>query len=239
VAANYKLDAVIHLAALGSVPLSYILPTKSMNNNIVGFTNVLELAKTFECKKFVFASSSAIYGRSMIELRAEGGSLLPNSPYGLSKKVNEELAVMLTPPTMNFVGLRFFNVYGPGQSLNGYYTPVIPNFITKEKPEVYGDGEIIRDFTYVDDVCNAIIKALFCDSNVICNVGTGIETSLNQLLEMLDKKDVAVYTDKRQGDVQKSYADTKYAKKVLNFQAMTILSEGIKKTKAFYDDYKE
>lgn len=236
-AANNRLNVVIHLAAMGSVPLSYIHPSKCVDNNIVGFTNVLELSKIFEVKNFVFASSSAVYGKSQIELRSEGSLTLPKSPYGLSKKVNEEMAVMLTPPTMSFVGLRFFNVYGPGQSMNGYYTPVIPNFITKEKPEVYGNGEVIRDFTYVDDVCDAIIKSMYCTSNAIVNVGTGIQTSLNQLLIYLNKKEQAIYTDQRHGDVLKSYADTKYAKNVLNFEAKMSIVDGLKITKAFYDEY--
>lgn len=236
-AANDKVDAIIHLAAVGSVPLSFVSPSKTLNSNVVGFSNIIEMTRSFNIQKFIFASSSSVYGASKINPRKEGTEGGALSPYSLSKKMNEELAILLCPFDTQFVGLRFFNVYGPGQSLVGHYSAVIPRFITEENPEVYGDGETTRDFTFVSDVSEAIIKSLFLTRSAILNVGTGQKTSLSTILGLLGKLDQAVYKDSRHGDVTESYADVSMAQKVLNFTARFDIIQGLELTKSFYDDY--
>lgn len=235
IAGNYNIDAVIHLAAVGSVPASFHNPIRTMQNNVMGFANILELVRTFKVPKFIFASSSSVYGSSVVNPRIEGKEGGPLSPYALSKKTNEELAILLCPFETTFVGLRFFNVYGPGQSLNGEYSAVIPRFINEPNPEVYGDGNTVRDFTYVDDVSDAIMKSLTIERSAIVNVGTGKRTSLNDLLVLLNKADSAIYKEARGGDVRASYADTNHAEKVLGFKAMTDIATGLFKTKKFYE----
>jgi UDP-N-acetylglucosamine 4-epimerase len=237
VAASPKLDAIIHLAAIGSVPLSFVQPAKSMNANVVGFANIIELVRAFEIPKLVFASSSSVYGLSPENPRKEGreGKLL--CPYSLSKRVNEELAILLMPHDSTFVGLRFFNVYGPGQSMLGYYTPVIPRFLTEEVPEVNGDGETIRDYTYVDDVSEAICKSLYLKQSAVLNVGTGSRTSLNELLDLIGKRDKAIYKEPRRGDVRQSWADTSNINNLLKWSANINIKQGLALTKEFYDDF--
>lgn len=237
VAANGHLDAVIHLAAIGSVPLSFLTPSKSLEANVVGFANIIEMIRSFQIKRLVFASSSSVYGISKINPRVEGSEGKTISPYALSKKVNEELAIMLTPSDTTFVGLRFFNVYGPGQPLRGDYSAVIPRFITEEKPQVFGDGNTTRDYTFVDDVTDAIQKSLFCSQSAIVNIGTGTKTTLNELLKYLNKLDQAEYKEERLGDVQASWADTTAANKVLKWSATVGLPQGLAATKAFYDEF--
>lgn len=236
-AANSKVDAIIHLAAVGSVPLSFMSPSKTLNSNVVGFSTILEILRSFKIPKLIFASSSSVYGASQINPRKEGQEGKMLSPYSLSKKVNEELAIMLTPFESTFVGLRFFNVYGPGQSLFGHYSAVIPRFITEKNPEVYGDGETTRDFTYVDDVSDTIIKSLYLDKSSILNVGTGNKSTLNNILTILDKKDKAIYKDNRIGDVKESWADISMSQKILNYQPKVDLIRGLQLTKSFYENY--
>lgn len=235
IAGNYEIDAIIHLAAVGSVPASFYHPIRTMHNNVMGFANIIELVRTFSIPKFIFASSSSVYGSSFANPKKEGKEGKPLSPYALSKQNNEEMAILLCPHDSNFVGLRFFNVYGPGQSLNGDYSAVIPRFINESNPEVYGDGKTIRDFTYVDDVSDAIIKSIDLKRSAILNVGTGHRTSLNELLAILGKEDHAVYKDARPGDVKESFADTALAESVLAFRAKTDIAAGLFKTKKFYD----
>lgn len=236
-AACDKIDAVIHLAAVGSIPLSFQNPHKTMHNNVTGFANIMELVKIFEIPKLIFASSSSVYGASLENPRKEGREGRSLSPYALSKVMNEELAIMLAPIGCSFVGLRFFNVYGPGQSLYGYYSAVIPRFLTEEAPVVYGDGSASRDFTYVDDVCEAVIKSLAVKTSAILNVGTGFQTSINDLLDLIGKRDLAIYKDQRPGDVPKSFADTSKAKEILGFSATISIQQGLEITKQFYDSY--
>lgn len=237
IAAHGPIDSIVHLAAVGSIPLSFHNPKKTMEANVLGFTNIVELCRNFKIKKLVFASSSSVYGASSTLPRREGYEGAHLSPYSLSKRVNEELAIMLMPHDSRFVGLRFFNVYGPGQSLMGYYTAVIPRFITEEHPEVYGDGSTIRDFTFVDDVSVAITKALELDKSTIVNVGTGQTTSINHLLLMLGKQGKAIYKEPRVGEVKASWASTDNAKNILNFTANVSIEAGLEQTKVFYENF--
>lgn len=240
IAANFVPDAIIHLAAVGSVPLSFNMPSNTMKSNVFGFSNMLELLRIFEIKRFIFASSSSVYGSSSINPRVEGQEGKSLSPYAMSKKINEEMAILLTPMHTHFIGLRFFNVYGPGQSLNGHYSPVIPKFIIDDEPTVYGDGFTKRDFTYVDDVSDAIIKCLKLNRSAIMNIGAEAKISLNEILSILGKKDKAVYKDFRNGDIKESYSNSSLAKELINWTANVKFSTGLEITKNFYNtEYKK
>lgn len=231
-----KIDAIIHMAAIGSVPFSFVCPQKSLMTNIIGFTNVLQLTNMLKMNRFVFASSSSVYGNWQHNPRTEGYEGAPLSPYSMAKQDNETLVRMLASDDLKYVGLRFFNVYGPGQSLNGNYTAVIPRFILEDEPEVYGDGETTRDFTFVDDVAEAIILGLNNDGGIY-NVGTGNGISLNVLLSYLGKINSAKYLPNRVGDVKNSWAETKTANERLGFKAKVNINEGLIKTKEFYYEY--
>lgn len=231
---NKNIDIIIHLAAIGSVPLSFANPQHSLQTNIIGFVNVLQLANSLNVKKFIYASSSSVYGDYLENPRVENKIGNALSPYSLSKQNNEYLSQMLLNTDIKRVGLRFFNVYGPGQGLNGYYTPVIPRFILEDEPEVYGDGEVRRDFTYVSDVADAILLSIN-NGNGIYNVGTGVSISLNVILTLLGKINKAKYKKARIGDVLNSCANTCLSEKDLSFKAKIGINEGILKTKNFYD----
>lgn len=234
---NKNIDLIIHLAAIGSVPLSFANPQFSLQTNIIGFVNMLQLANNLNVNKFVYASSSSVYGSSLENPRFESKIGTALSPYSLAKQNNEALSQMLLNQSIKRVGLRFFNVYGPGQGLNGYYTPVIPRFILEDEPEVYGNGEITRDFTFVDDVANAIVLSIE-NGNGVYNVGTGNSISLNVILTLLGKINKAKYKENRPGDVLNSQAYTLLAEKELLFKAKIGINEGILKTKNFYDGNK-
>ncbi len=237
ICANESIDAIVHLAAIGSVPRSFDSPIATVHTNEMGFVSVCELAMNLNVKRLVFASSSSVYGDSNSQIRKEGEEGRPLSPYALSKLMNEAFAnIWLRAAGINFVGLRFFNVYGPGQLPDSVYSAVIPKFINEKNPQVYGDGKTIRDFTYVGDVCLAIRAALIATQtkSAIVNVGTGIGTSLNHLLDLLQKREVATYNKPRIGDVKYSVADLLKCANEIGFVAMTKIDDGMKKTIAYY-----
>jgi UDP-N-acetylglucosamine 4-epimerase len=236
IAANHKIDAVVHLAAMGSVPRSFAQPRDVVMNNELGFVSVMEMCATIGIKKLVFASSSSVYGDSKAISKVEGqeGNLL--SPYALSKKMNEEFAwVWGQAMGITFAALRFFNVYGPGQLPNSPYSAVIPRFICEVRPKVYGDGETARDFTYVDDVCIAIHRALNCQRSAIMNVCGGNSISLNTILEKLDKREVTTYEPARTGDIKFSLGDPTRAKELIGFKTKFSIDQGLIRTKLFYE----
>lgn len=234
--ANDIPDYIVHLAALGSVPRSFKIPLHTTNVNTLGFINIMGVAHLLGVKRVVFASSSSVYGDSFDNFRTEGKEGKPLSPYALTKVDNEHFArVWGSAMGVNTVGLRFFNVYGPGQLPNSPYSAVIPKFINEETPTLYGDGETVRDFTYVDDVCRAIFRAVeYSDSKSgVFNVGTGQGTSLNKLLKILGK--TPTREPERFGDIKYSVANTDLAEKELHFKARTSIFDGLALTKDFYD----
>lgn len=233
--ARYSLDAIIHLAAIGSVPRSFADPVSTLRANVLGFAAIAELASSFNIPRVIYASSSSVYGDHPEYIRVEGREGLPLSPYALSKKTNEDMArIWSSKSWISFVGLRFFNVYGPGQKFDSDYSAVIPKFINSEAPVINGDGQTMRDFTYVDDVCDAIITSLAVKAaSEVFNIGTGKGTTLTELLFRLDKGGY-VTGPERSGDIKKSVADISKARDVLGFVAKTHIKEGLEKTVAFY-----
>jgi nucleoside-diphosphate-sugar epimerase len=231
--------AVVHLAALGSVPRSFLNPIEVIDVNQKGFMSVMQVASQLGVKRMVYASSSSVYGDSKNIVRSEGDTPLPKSPYALSKLHNEQLAfVWGAPAGMEMIGLRFFNVYGPGQRADSQYAAVIPKFLNQDMPTIYGDGRTSRDFTYVNDVCDAIGLAIESKSHsTIINVGTGVGTSLNELVSIMGKK--PEHSKERFGDVKASIASCTKARAVLGFEAKTTLSEGIRKTSEYLKSLKK
>lgn len=237
-----KIDAVVHLAAMGSVPRSFASPIQTIHVNCTGFASIMYTAKMFGIKNFVYASSSSVYGDNKDLVKIEGREGNPLNPYALSKQVNEKFAeVWGVPNGLNCTGLRFFNVYGPGQKTEGAYASVIPRFLTSEKPVVYGDGSATRDFTYVDDVCEAIHNAIIRPmdlknpTHTILNVGAGRGTKVKDLLKLIRKEDLAEFKDERCGDIKTSIADTNRIQNVLNFVPQTKIEDGLIKTNAYYE----
>lgn len=230
IAANGTLDAIVHLAAVGSIPQSFDKPQLTMSVNVHGFSNVAQIARVLQIKHFVYASSSSVYGHSKEQLRKETQTPNPNNPYALSKFMNEQLAAMILPIS---VGLRFFNVYGPGQNFNTAYAPVIPRFINEEIPTVHGDGSTARDFTFVEDACQAIEKSLCFKGQEVLNIGTGKMFSLGHILTLLEKKE-AQFSEQRPGTVEYSCADISRAKRLLGYEPCFTFEQGLQKTVSYY-----
>lgn len=240
---NEKPTHVVHLAALGSVPRSWDQPGLVTDINERGFINVLQAATAIGAERFVFASSSSVYGPSEKNVKWEGQILYPVSPYALTKVQNERFAALwCNTMGMEWMALRFFNVYGPGQRHDSCYSAVIPTWINDEKIKINGDGTIVRDFTYVDDVAKAIFKSLTCrESNEIINVGTCQGTSLNRLADIIKywlPRDVE-HGDQRLGDSKISIADDTKMESVLGMRATTKIEDGLAETIRFYKGWKE
>lgn len=233
-----KIDAVVHLAARGSVPRSFKTPSECVRINEYGFANLCEVMNQAGVKKLIFASSSSVYGDAQGVYRVEGNEGRPQSPYAVSKRQNEDFARAYCGANgIAYVGLRFFNVYGPGQRFDSDFSAVIPKFIHNARPLINGDGLTIRDFTFVGDVARAIECALeFTETKhegVICNVGAGLGTSLITLCNLLGKE--PEFGPARAGDVAFSIANTAYAEKAIGFTALTTVARGLQITKAFYE----
>lgn len=224
---------VVHLAAFVSVPASIEDPIYTHEVNVIGTKNVLKAARHAGIKRLVYASSAAVYGDHSELPKTEESPLQPKSPYAVSKVANEFDALASGLSTM---GLRFFNVYGPGQDAGHPYASVIPRWVAATKDnrviELHGDGTQTRDFIHVHDVARAILLALKSAYVGICNVASGIETVLKDVLqhigEVLDKDILHERTPERAGDIKRSVARVDRAREALNFEAKIPLKEGLK-----------
>lgn len=237
---------VLHQAAWGSVPRSIEMPLLYEEINIKGTINMLEAARQNKVKKFVYASSSSVYGDEPKLPKREGieGSLL--SPYAITKKVNEEYGKIYKKLySLDTYGLRYFNVFGKRQNPNGSYAAVIPKFIKQLLsdiiPTINGDGKQSRDFTYIDNVIEANLKACLSPSNVageVFNIAYGGREYLidiyNILNKMLNKKIIPKFTKERLGDIKHSNADISKAKKMLGYAPKYDFQKGIEKTIEWY-----
>lgn len=238
---DFKPSVVFHLAARSGVAPSVIDPIESHNINVNGTLNMLEASKASGVKRFVFSSSSSVYGGSEILPTQESVTLNPKSPYALQKKTGEEYCKMYSKLYgLDAVSLRYFNVFGPRQRADSAYAAVISSFchsIKQEKnPIIYGDGKQFRDFTYVKNVVNANILAGFADKNLAgesFNIGCGRKTDLIKLAKMLGCKD-PIFESQRQGDVRCSQADIAKAKNTLKYNPSTELELQLKETLEWY-----
>lgn len=239
-------DAISHQAALGSVPRSIEFPHNTHNTNATGFLNMLHAAKEKGVKRFVYASSSSVYGDSVDSPKVEGneGNLL--SPYAVTKELNEQYAKVYTSlHGMETIGLRYFNVFGPKQDPNGVYAAAIPKFIQKMKDGaevvINGDGEQTRDFTYVKNAVLANTLALQTLNTEafgkVYNVACGNSYSLNFIVQtikdilqqkgQLNVNSTIVNGPDRKGDIRNSLADISAIKADLGYDAPYSFHEGI------------
>jgi UDP-glucose 4-epimerase len=239
-----KVDFVIHLAAIASVSESVKNPIKTHDVNVTGTLNIFISALENNVKKVVYASSAAVYGNNTNIPLSESEISDPVSPYGLHKSLNEKYAELLNKNKQTeFIGLRYFNIYGPRQSLTGGYPAVIPNFclnILKNKTvTIFGDGKQYRDFFYVKDVAKINVLCLEKKQmkNNILNVGTGQKTDLNHLIKVIEKQSGIMAKVKKEsartGDVKKSLADISKLTREFKLKP-TDFSKGIAETLEFY-----
>lgn len=238
------IDYVSHQAALGSVPRSINNPITTNEVNISGFLNILWAVKESESvKRIVYAASSSTYGDSKTLPKIEDTIGKPLSPYAVTKYVNELYAdVFVKTYGMEMIGLRYFNVFGPGQSPRGEYAAVIPLFIkaVTENTSAFinGDGEQSRDFTYIENAIQANIRALFVDNadavNQVYNIACNERTTLNQLWRLINKlcgKSInANHRDNRAGDIRDSLADISKAGLLLDYKPLFTVEDGLKLT---------
>lgn len=237
------IDYVLHQAALGSVPRSIEDPITTNEVNITGYLNMLVAVRDQKVKRFVYAASSSTYGDSIELPKVEERIGKPLSPYAVTKYVNELYADVFTKTYgLETIGLRYFNVFGPRQSPNGAYAAVIPLFIQAVKNDtpayINGDGEQTRDFTFVENVVQANIKAMLVDHkeavNQIYNVACGERVSLNQLWETINqiaaKNIIPVYRQSRVGDIKDSLANIEKIEEFLNYKPSHLLDKGIEVT---------
>jgi UDP-glucose 4-epimerase len=234
-------DCVIHLAAQTSVPRSVKDPLETNLININGTLNVLVAARDAKVKRVVFASSCAVYGITSVLPISESTSLAPISPYGLSKQVGEGYGrVFQELYGLEFVALRYFNVFGPRQDPGSPYSGVLSIFnaslLGGTQPTVYGNGEQSRDFVYVKNVVEANLlaaEATGAPGHAI-NVGTGNRHTLNQTLALLEKitgrPAAPKYAPAREGDIRDSQADIGLAQKLLGYRPSVGFEEGLKNT---------
>ncbi len=241
-------DFVLHQAALGSVPLSMEHPEQTHAANVTGFLNVLMAARNAGVRRFVYASSCAVYGDDPSSPKLEERVGHSISPYATSKRMNELYAdVFSRSYRLATVGLRYFNIYGRRQDPNGAYAAVIPKWMAAmlqgEEITIYGDGQTSRDFCFVQDVVQANIlaataaKAGGTEGGLVCNIGTGVETSLNELFASLreilarDRPDLGklkpTHGSFRAGDIRHSRADISRAREVLDFAPSFDLGKGL------------
>jgi len=244
-----KVDFVLHQAALPSVPRSIEDPVLTNDINVNGTLNLLLASNEVKARRFVFASSSAVYGDNPDLPKREGTEGNPLSPYGLTKLVGEKyckvFSVIYGLPT---VCLRYFNIFGPHQDPASQYAAVIPSFISKmlegKKPTIFGDGEQSRDFTFVGNVVEANILATDVEniSGEVFNVGCGEKTTVNSLAakinEILSTDIEPDYDQPRPGDIKHSFADISKAKEGLKFEPLVDFSEGLERTIRWYQERK-
>lgn len=224
-------EFVLHHAARASVPASIDDPTTTMAVNVAGTANVFLAARDAKVRRVVYASSSAIYGNAPNLPSREQDVGVLSSPYALSKHTNEELANLFAELyEMDFVGLRYFNVYGPRQDPAATYAAVVARTLAAcragETPVVHGDGEQSRDFVFVRDVAYANLLALqgtWTGGSRIYNIGSGQGTTINQLVATIQQETGSscrvAHTNARQGDIRESVADCSRAQSELGWQA--------------------
>ncbi len=238
-------DYVVHLAARTSVPRSVKDPLETNRVNIDGTLNVLVAARDAKVKRVVYAASSSAYGETRELPKVETMPPTPISPYGVSKLVGELYAqVFGRVYGLENVSLRYFNVFGPRQDPTSQYSGVLSRFslalLDGGQPVVFGDGEQSRDFTYVDNVVDATLRA--CEaggaSGMVLNVGTGARITLNQVLKVFEKiigKPIrARYDPPRTGDILHSQADVNLGRRVLGYEPRVDFEQGLRRTWDWY-----
>lgn len=241
------MDFILHQAALPSVPRSVEDPLLTNEINIKGTLNLLLASQESQAKKFVFASSSSVYGDDPRLPKKEDMEEAPLSPYAITKIVGEMYCRIFSQIYgLSTICLRYFNIFGPRQDPSSQYAAVIPNFIDKmlkgERPVIFGDGEQSRDFTYISNVVEANILAAKAKDvsgailNVACSERTTVNSMAEKINEILRKNIKPSYNKPRPGDVKHSFADISKAEKMLKYSPRVSFKEGLEKTIQWYQE---
>jgi len=226
-------DGIFHQAALTSVVESYEKENEYKKVNIIGTENIFKIATEFSIK-VVYASSSSVYGNIDKIPITENFDRKPINPYGLTKLEDEYLAENFVKLGAEIIGLRYFNVYGLGQTLDyaGVITKFLENILSDKSPVIFGDGSQIRDFIFVKDIARANLISM--ESSIdhgFFNIGTGIGITIKDLANLMikiSKKDLkSIFDELPEGDVKNSQAETTLAKNILNWKYITELEEGL------------
>lgn len=241
------MDYVSHQAALGSVPRSVKFPELTNDVNVGGFVNMIKAATDNGIKKFVYASSSSVYGDEPTLPKREDRTGNCLSPYAVSKKTNELYAdVFYRTYGTQVIGFRYFNVFGPRQDPDGPYAAVIPLFvkavINQTPAYINGDGNQTRDFTYVENAVQINVRGMLSENpeavNKVYNVAVGEQFSVNELYrqvkEYFGSNQEPVYREPRAGDVRNSLADISLAQKYLGYSPEVRFVDGLKTTIAYF-----
>jgi len=246
-----SMDYVLHQAAWGSVPRSIEMPQLYETINIAGTLNMMEAARQCQVKRFVYASSSSVYGDSPVLPKREGSEGKVLSPYALTKKVNEEYGrLYFDLYDLETIGLRYFNVFGRRQNPDGAYAAVIPRFVMQllagTRPTIHGDGHQSRDFTYIENVIEANLKACIAPAEAAgkaFNIGYDDRIDLIDVYEFirdaLDSSLEPVFGPERLGDVKHSRADISLARALLDYQPSWDFRQGITATVQWYKSQKK
>lgn len=236
-------DAICHQAALGSVPRSLDNPLTTFHHNLIGTVSLLDATRHHGIKRFVFASTSAVYGDTPELPKVEPKLGAPKSPYAISKLCGEQMARLYADLYgIETIGLRYFNVFGPKQNPAGSYAAVIPRFIQNalkgRQNSIYGNGAQTRDFTFVDNVVAANVAAL-TTTNAVCfskvyNIAGANQVSVNELHQKINQLTNNVieplYLADRPGDILHSFADISAAKKELEYSPIIDFDTGLSLT---------
>lgn len=239
-------DFVFHQAAIPSVPRSVADPAATNEANVTGTLNLLVAARDAGVKRFIYASSSSVYGESPTLPKVESMPTDPLSPYAISKLAAEQYArAFHRLYGLSTIGMRYFNVFGPRQDPTSEYAAVVPKFITSmargEPPIIFGDGLQTRDFTYVSNAVEANLRASTCDaaaSGETFNVALGTRVSLLDLVGAINRilgSDLPPrHAESRPGDVKHSLADIEAAREKIGYRPAVSFEEGLAKTVAWF-----
>ena len=243
-----QFEALYHLAAQMDVRKSVADPAFDADVNVLGFLNLMEAGRRNGLKKVIFSSTGgAIYGEPEYTPQDEEHALKPVSPYGITKLVAEKyLHFYHVQHGLQYVALRYANVYGPRQDAHGD-AGVVAIFsralLSGGQPQIYGDGEQTRDYVFIEDVVRANVAALEQEEPQVINIGTGEETSVNELFRQLrdlsDSDAEEQHADARPGEQQRSVIDPSKAKRVLDWSPSYSLNEGLAKTVRWFDQHPE
>lgn len=240
-----KITHIVHLAANAGVRPSLLMPIKYTNTNINGTVNLLELAKDYNIKKFVFGSSSSVYGVKTDGLFSENVKInKPISPYAATKAAGEQLCYTYSHLyNLSIVCLRFFTVYGPKQRPD-LAIHKFSKLISEDKPiQMFGDGDTKRDYTFIDDILQGIIASIDYDKSIyeVINLGESNTVELKYLISLLEKcvgkKAIIEKHPMQLGDVPITYADITKAKNLLNYNPTTPIEEGLEVFAEWFKNY--
>lgn len=235
---------VVHLAAQAGVRHSLIFPEKYVHSNLEGFVSVLEACKNFKNVKFIFASSSSVYGSNKkIPFDVSDPTDSPSNLYGATKKANELIALTYhNLYEMQITGLRYFTVYGPWGRPDMAYYSFTKNILEKKPIKIFNNGKMKRDFTYIDDIINGTIAALDkCQGFNIYNLGNNNPVHLLHFIELLENrlnmKAIKTFTDKQPGEVTNTFAEISKSQNDLGFLPKTSIEHGINNFIDWYMEY--